>query len=125
MNEVRFKRRHLHAGEDKVTVLPLFPHYAMSSYESAAEAAKEHAAHLQMEASVVPPFYRNEGYILFRDPAGYPPLTPPWGTLNAIDLDKGARRANSAEDFDMSAGDVRGRIGRERQSDCRGGGRFQ
>jgi quinoprotein glucose dehydrogenase len=36
--------------------------------------------------------YRNEGYILFRDPDGYPPLTPPWGTLNAIDLDKGEIR---------------------------------
>jgi quinoprotein glucose dehydrogenase len=33
--------------------------------------------------------YRNEGYILFRDPENYPPLTPPWGTLNAIDLNKG------------------------------------
>lgn len=33
--------------------------------------------------------YRNEGYILFRDPDGYPPITPPWGTLNAIDLNKG------------------------------------
>ena len=36
--------------------------------------------------------YRNEGYILFRDPDGYPPLTPPWGTLNAIDLNKGSIR---------------------------------
>ncbi|MDQ2947734.1 MAG: PQQ-binding-like beta-propeller repeat protein, partial [Acidobacteriota bacterium] len=36
--------------------------------------------------------YRNEGYILFRDPDGYPPLTPPWGTLNAIDLDRGEIR---------------------------------
>jgi len=36
--------------------------------------------------------YRNEGYILFRDPDGYPPLTPPWGTLNAIDLNKGEIR---------------------------------
>jgi len=36
--------------------------------------------------------YRNEGYILFRDPDGYPPLTPPWGTLNAIDLNKGTIR---------------------------------
>jgi quinoprotein glucose dehydrogenase len=33
--------------------------------------------------------YRNEGYRLFRDPDGYPPMTPPWGTLNAIDLNKG------------------------------------
>ena len=36
--------------------------------------------------------YRNEGYILFRDPDGYPPLTPPWGTLNAIDLNRGVIR---------------------------------
>ena len=36
--------------------------------------------------------YRNEGYILMRDPDGYPPLTPPWGTLNAIDLNSGAIR---------------------------------
>ena len=36
--------------------------------------------------------YRNEGYILFRDPDGYPPLTPPWGTLNAIDLNSGKIR---------------------------------
>jgi quinoprotein glucose dehydrogenase len=36
--------------------------------------------------------YRNEGYILMRDPDGYPPLTPPWGTLNAIDLNNGEIR---------------------------------
>jgi len=36
--------------------------------------------------------YRNEGYLLWRDPQGYPPLTPPWGTLNAIDLNKGEIR---------------------------------
>jgi len=36
--------------------------------------------------------YRNEGYILWRDPDGYPPLTPPWGTLNAIDLNEGEIR---------------------------------
>jgi quinoprotein glucose dehydrogenase len=36
--------------------------------------------------------YRNEGYILMRDPEGYPPLTPPWGTLNAIDLNSGEIR---------------------------------
>jgi quinoprotein glucose dehydrogenase len=36
--------------------------------------------------------YRNEGYILFRDPENYPPMTPPWGTLNAIDLNKGVIR---------------------------------
>lgn len=36
--------------------------------------------------------YRSEGYVLFRDPDGYPPITPPWGTLSAIDLNKGEIR---------------------------------
>ena len=33
--------------------------------------------------------YRSDGETLWRDPDGYPPLTPPWGTLNAIDLNVG------------------------------------
>jgi quinoprotein glucose dehydrogenase len=36
--------------------------------------------------------YRNDGYPIFLDPDGYPAITPPWGTLNAIDLDKGEIR---------------------------------
>lgn len=36
--------------------------------------------------------YRGEGYLLFRDPQGYPPITPPWGTLTAIDLSRGEIR---------------------------------
>ncbi len=33
--------------------------------------------------------YRSTGLDIFLDPDGYPAITPPWGTLNAIDLDKG------------------------------------
>jgi quinoprotein glucose dehydrogenase len=36
--------------------------------------------------------YRSDGESLFRDPDGYPPITPPWGTLNAIDLNAGTIR---------------------------------
>jgi quinoprotein glucose dehydrogenase len=36
--------------------------------------------------------YRNDGYIIFRDPQGYPAISPPWGTLNAIDLNRGEIR---------------------------------
>ena len=36
--------------------------------------------------------YRNDGYTLWRDPDGYPPITPPWGTLNAVDLNAGTIR---------------------------------
>lgn len=33
--------------------------------------------------------YVTTGYIRFLDPEGYPALRPPWGTLNAIDLNTG------------------------------------
>ena len=36
--------------------------------------------------------YRSDGEQLFRDPDGYPPITPPWGTLTAIDLNAGTIR---------------------------------
>lgn len=45
-----------------------------SSYSPAVKAARE---------------YFLTGYIRFRDPEGYPAVVPPWGTLNAIDLNTG------------------------------------
>ena len=36
--------------------------------------------------------YRSTGLRIWLDPDGYPPITPPWGTLNAIDLDRGEIR---------------------------------
>jgi quinoprotein glucose dehydrogenase len=33
--------------------------------------------------------YQADGYNKFLDPDGYPAMEPPWGTLNAIDLNKG------------------------------------
>jgi quinoprotein glucose dehydrogenase len=33
--------------------------------------------------------YRFSGYARFLDPDGYPAVAPPWGTLNAIDLNTG------------------------------------
>ncbi len=35
------------------------------------------------------PPYRFTGYRKFLDPEGYPAVAPPWGTLNAIDLNSG------------------------------------
>jgi quinoprotein glucose dehydrogenase len=40
-------------------------------------------------ASGVPDRYTIDGYPLFLDPHGVPAISPPWGTLNAIDLVKG------------------------------------
>ena len=36
--------------------------------------------------------YRSSGLQIFLDADGYPPITPPWGTLNAIDLNSGTIR---------------------------------
>jgi quinoprotein glucose dehydrogenase len=43
-------------------------------------------------AAATDPFYskyRNHGYDIFLDHEGYPAVSTPWGTLNAIDLNKG------------------------------------
>lgn len=33
--------------------------------------------------------YRHDGYVKLLDPDGYPGVEPPWGTLTAVDLDRG------------------------------------
>ncbi len=50
---------------------------------------------VEAEAGVPSPIdlkYGIDGYNKFLDPQGYPAVEPPWGTLNAIDLNKGAIR---------------------------------
>ena len=45
----------------------------------------------ELQSSAAPPEmrYRFTGYKKFLDPEGYPAITPPWGTLNAINLNTG------------------------------------
>lgn len=52
-----------------------------------ANAKQEMGASLFSEGN--PARYRFTGYNKFLDPDGYPAVTPPWGTLNAIDLNTG------------------------------------
>ena len=54
-----------HPSLKEVVLVPLYPHYAMSSYETAVEYAKEIHKKQQYAFSltVVPPFYKNENYI--------------------------------------------------------------
>ena len=49
----------------EVMLLPLYPHYAMSSYETAVEYAKEiyNKEGYSFKLSIVPPFYKDEVYI--------------------------------------------------------------
>jgi ferrochelatase len=52
-------------GVDDLLLIPLFPHYAMSSFESAVVRVKEVAARIapKMRVTVQPPCYRDEDYI--------------------------------------------------------------
>jgi ferrochelatase len=53
------------AGVDDVLAIPLFPHYAMSSFESAAEEVKRVAARMAtaLKITIQPPFYKDPDYI--------------------------------------------------------------
>ncbi len=52
-------------GIDQVLLVPLFPHYAMSSYETAVVRVKQVAAALapEMRIRVQPPYYKHPAYI--------------------------------------------------------------
>jgi quinoprotein glucose dehydrogenase len=54
--------------------------YALSGRDTAEIPAMVEAAALK---------YTTDGYNKFLDPQGYPAIAPPWGTLNAINLDTG------------------------------------
>ena len=41
------------------------------------------------DSSVADVPYTHDGYNRFLDPEGYPAISPPWGTLNAVNLDTG------------------------------------
>jgi glucose dehydrogenase len=58
-----------------------------------ATAAPDQSSKREAESTFAPPGgepkYRFTGYRKFLDPDGYPAVVPPWGTLNAIDLNTG------------------------------------
>ena len=51
--------------------------------------SSKHEVESNMNTSGGPRNYRFTGYRRFLDPDGYPAVVPPWGTLNAIDLNTG------------------------------------
>ncbi|MGO9202282.1 MAG: ferrochelatase [Limisphaerales bacterium] len=53
-------------GAEEVLLIPLFPHYAMSSYQSAVERVKEVAGRLapRMRLEVQPPYFEEPDYIV-------------------------------------------------------------
>ncbi|MBA3441754.1 MAG: PQQ-binding-like beta-propeller repeat protein [Pyrinomonadaceae bacterium] len=63
------------------------PVQAITHYLVTGEDTK--AVAVNAKPSVIDQKYTHDGYHKFLDPDGYPAVAPPWGTLNAIDLNKG------------------------------------
>jgi quinoprotein glucose dehydrogenase len=90
-------RERLHPQQIAATIkngkgrMPGFPNlteeqvFALTEYLATGESK-------ELENSAPPPItikYRFTGYKKFLDPEGFPAVAPPWGTLNAIDLNTG------------------------------------
>ena len=54
-----------HPNINEIILVPLYPHYAMSSYETGVEFVKEHFGNVfeNVALQIVPPFYKDEDYI--------------------------------------------------------------
>jgi protoporphyrin/coproporphyrin ferrochelatase len=70
-------------GVGELLVIPLFPHYAMSSFETAAERAREVAFEQapQMRVSVIAPYYQRADYIDALVASAQPYLSNPFDHL--------------------------------------------
>jgi quinoprotein glucose dehydrogenase len=75
--------------------MPAFPNLsavevsAVAHYILSGESKELQSGQTKDVANAAAPKYRFTGYHKFRDPEGYPAVVPPWGTLNAIDLNTG------------------------------------
>ncbi|MCU1297897.1 MAG: Glucose dehydrogenase, PQQ-dependent [Acidobacteriaceae bacterium] len=86
----------VHQGKDR---MPPFPKIAgkdmdgllayLATAPSAIDPDPDHDAIYSSTADGAPMKYRITGSRDFLDPDGYPAIKPPWGTLNAIDLNTG------------------------------------
>jgi glucose dehydrogenase len=86
----------IHQGKG---LMPAFPALAgkeleslltyLASAQNAIDADPDHDAIYSATAEGAPMKYRITGSKDFLDPDGYPAIKPPWGTLNAIDLNTG------------------------------------
>jgi quinoprotein glucose dehydrogenase len=90
LNETQL-RSVIRNGAGRMPAFPAISDSAMPSlirYLISREDLKTHGE--EAATSPIDLKYTIEGYTRFFDPDGYPAVKPPWGTLNAIDLNKGA-----------------------------------
>jgi len=71
------------AGVDELLVIPQYPHYAMSSWETVAVKVRDEVARLapRVHLKTVPPFYADEDYIEALNATIQPALTRPYDHL--------------------------------------------
>jgi quinoprotein glucose dehydrogenase len=104
---------HLSSGQIAATIkngkgrMPGFPNLSADQLQSLVDFLTG-AESKEVASSQPPPpgmDYRFTGYRRFLDPDGYPAIAPPWGTLNAINLNTGeyAWKINLGEYPDLAA----------------------
>jgi quinoprotein glucose dehydrogenase len=71
--------------------MPAFPNLSPDEINALIKFVSQGENKELSSAQPAPPLmrYRFSGYTRFLDPEGYPAVTPPWGTLNAINLNTG------------------------------------
>jgi quinoprotein glucose dehydrogenase len=80
----------IHQGSGRMPAFAQLPPDAVAAivtYVTTGENVQ--AAGIERSAWPIEQKYMHDGYNKFLDPDGYPAVEPPWGTLNAIDLNKG------------------------------------
>ena len=73
-------------------IMPAFPHFTENEVDVLAQYLTGDIAETGTQGGADAKVrYHIEGYDFFKDQNGYPGISPPWGTLNAIDLSTGDR----------------------------------
>ncbi|HTT65493.1 MAG TPA: PQQ-binding-like beta-propeller repeat protein [Bryobacteraceae bacterium] len=80
----------VHDGNGRMPAFPHLPPEAVSAIITYLTMGEDlPAGNVESSPWPIAQKYRNDGYNKFLDPDGYPAVEPPWGTLSAIDLNKG------------------------------------
>jgi quinoprotein glucose dehydrogenase len=80
----------IHEGNGRMPAFPQLPPDAVSAIVDYIITGEDtDVAGVEQSKWPIEQKYTHDGYNKFLDPDGYPAVEPPWGTLNAIDLNKG------------------------------------
>lgn len=82
-------RRVIRNGGGRMPAFPSINDAALTALIRYVVTREDHNTVGEEAASELDLKYDVEGYTRFFDPDGYPAVKPPWGTLNAVDLNKG------------------------------------